>query len=222
MKDCTHTKSNTTKDRILDAAEQLFADRGFAGASMRDITNRAGVNLSVIYYYFQSKEELFRAVIERNMLPVFDCENELFAAARAEFGSEPISLRRLIEIFVLPRFRHISDNAMRLNEMLFAQRDCSGLSALEPLVKKLRETRGVFEDEFSKTLPFLSRVELKMRITCLHLMLHGIQRFKVSLRGEFPRDVPDETYFEMLLRTFEAVFSATPVVPPASVSAPKQ
>lgn len=53
------------KDRILDAAELIFADEGFAGAKMRDIANEAGVNQALIRYYFGSKEELFDDVFRR-------------------------------------------------------------------------------------------------------------------------------------------------------------
>ena len=53
------------KDRILDAAELIFADEGFAGAKMRDIANQAGVNQALIRYYFGSKEELFDDVFRR-------------------------------------------------------------------------------------------------------------------------------------------------------------
>ena len=48
-----------TRDRILDAAEELFAEQGFA-SSLRNITSSAGVNLAAVNYHFGSKEELIR------------------------------------------------------------------------------------------------------------------------------------------------------------------
>ncbi len=57
-----------TRDRILDAAERAFADGGFAGARVDAIAAEAGVNKAMLYYYFASKEGLYRAVLER----VFD------------------------------------------------------------------------------------------------------------------------------------------------------
>ncbi|HTN07041.1 MAG TPA: TetR family transcriptional regulator [Agriterribacter sp.] len=48
---------------ILDAAEQLFAEKGFEGTSVRDIAGQAGVNLAMISYYFGSKEKLLVALI---------------------------------------------------------------------------------------------------------------------------------------------------------------
>ena len=49
---------------ILEVAEQLFAEKGFDGTSVRDIAGRAGVNLAMISYYFGSKEKLMAALVE--------------------------------------------------------------------------------------------------------------------------------------------------------------
>ena len=61
----------TTKEKILATAEQLFAERGFDGISIRDIVNGADVNLGAVTYYFGSKDRLFAAVIERKIAPMF-------------------------------------------------------------------------------------------------------------------------------------------------------
>ena len=55
----------TTKDKLMDAAEKLFARRGFYGSSLRDITTAAGVDLALVNYHFGSKKQLLIAVIER-------------------------------------------------------------------------------------------------------------------------------------------------------------
>lgn len=54
----------STKARILAAAEQVFAARGFDGASTREIAGRAGVNISSLHYHWDSKETLYVAVFE--------------------------------------------------------------------------------------------------------------------------------------------------------------
>ena len=58
-----------TSQRILDAAECLFVEHGFAGTSMRQITSAAAVNISAVNYYFGSKDGLFQAVFERRAEP---------------------------------------------------------------------------------------------------------------------------------------------------------
>ena len=55
----------TRRDRIVDAAIEAFAERGFRGASTRDIAQRAGTNQGLITYHFHSKDELWRAAVDR-------------------------------------------------------------------------------------------------------------------------------------------------------------
>ena len=52
------------RERILETAIDLFADKGYAGTSVREIVEEAGVSKPVLYYYFQSKEGLFLAILE--------------------------------------------------------------------------------------------------------------------------------------------------------------
>src|ERR1700682_6408320 len=60
----------STKDRLLDTAERLFAKSGIDAVSLRDITAEAGVNLAAVNYHFQSKDSLMEAVICRRIEPV--------------------------------------------------------------------------------------------------------------------------------------------------------
>jgi AcrR family transcriptional regulator len=59
-----------TKTTILDAAEALFAAVGFAAATLRQLTARAGVNLAAVHYHFGSKDELAVAVLARRLHPI--------------------------------------------------------------------------------------------------------------------------------------------------------
>jgi len=59
-----------TRTRILDAAERLFAERGFRGTSVRAITDLAGANLAAVGYHFDSKAELLPAIIRRVTEPI--------------------------------------------------------------------------------------------------------------------------------------------------------
>jgi TetR/AcrR family transcriptional regulator len=57
--------SASSKDRILEAAGQVFREKGFAGASMQVISRKAGVSKSLLYHHFNSKQELWRAMVEQ-------------------------------------------------------------------------------------------------------------------------------------------------------------
>lgn len=55
------------KDHILDVAEKVFAELGYEGASIRQISGEAGVNMAMLNYYFGSKEGVFLAIFERRI-----------------------------------------------------------------------------------------------------------------------------------------------------------
>jgi len=55
---------SSTKARILATAEEVFADKGFAGASTREIASKAQVNISSLHYHWESKETLYFAVFQ--------------------------------------------------------------------------------------------------------------------------------------------------------------
>jgi len=90
----------TTKNKILDAAEQLFADKGFNGTSLREITGVAGVNLAAVNYHFGSKKELIKAVMSRYMDELSpELESALSLLCQAE---EKPSLHEVFSAFVEP------------------------------------------------------------------------------------------------------------------------
>lgn len=68
MKQRTGAKAVATKARILEAALELFRERGYEAATMRTIAKRAGVSLGNAYYYFGSKEHLIQAFYDRTHL----------------------------------------------------------------------------------------------------------------------------------------------------------
>lgn len=61
---------NSTKDTVLDAAADTFAEKGFSGARMDEIAKRAGVNKATIYYQVGDKEALYEAVLKRTFTAV--------------------------------------------------------------------------------------------------------------------------------------------------------
>ncbi len=69
--------SNETRERILDEAEVLFANSGFAGTSVRDIATGAGLTPASLYNHFSSKDALYRAVLSRGVEPLIERLGEL-------------------------------------------------------------------------------------------------------------------------------------------------
>ena len=67
--DPTKQSPDSTRDRLLDEAEKLFAERGFHGVTIREVTAAAGVNLAAVNYHFGSKENLYREVFRSRLVP---------------------------------------------------------------------------------------------------------------------------------------------------------
>ena len=70
-------KGERTAERILDAAEALFAEHGYAGTTLRDVASRVGLRTPSLYNHFPSKESLYAAVLERGIRPVLDVLSEV-------------------------------------------------------------------------------------------------------------------------------------------------
>lgn len=83
-------------DRILDAAREAFATRGFAATTMDDIAQRVGISRSAIYSRFETKEALFRALVEGMI-------GHVLPEAMPDLGgvSAPDALRRFIHVVMV-------------------------------------------------------------------------------------------------------------------------
>jgi AcrR family transcriptional regulator len=100
-------KAVSTKDRILDVAERLFAEKGFAQTSLRDITTEAGVNLAAVNYHFQSKDHLIAAVFDRRIGPVNQERLEMLDRLEAEAKGGPVPVEGLVRAVIGPVLRMV-------------------------------------------------------------------------------------------------------------------
>ena len=87
----------TTRTRILDAAEAAFADVGFPGARVDAIARLAGVNKRMLYHYFGDKAGLYAAVLDRLVRRMFEKMER--ALSEAEFGDPVSAVTSLLETF---------------------------------------------------------------------------------------------------------------------------
>ncbi len=97
----------STKDRILHAAEELFAQQGFASTSLRQVTSRADVNIAAVNYHFGSKDNLVNEVFRRRM---DDMSAERLKALRLAVDSRhPGELEPILAAFVEPALAMAQD-----------------------------------------------------------------------------------------------------------------
>lgn len=156
-----------TRIRIIEAAEELFADAGYEGASLRKIMANAGVSISLINYHFGNKEGLLRAIFEHKAAPLNKERHNLIQAAVAA-NSVP-DLDDLLRGYFLPSFRDSlmrkpADHFMRLVSRIGS--DNSEIS---------RQMMREFFDEFQRhfvaalklSLPHLDDETILWRLHCL-------------------------------------------------------
>ncbi|MFO1425846.1 MAG: TetR family transcriptional regulator [Steroidobacteraceae bacterium] len=95
-------RGRPTADRILDAAEKLFARRGFHGVSVRDITQEAGVDVALVNYHFGSKQALLDHVLTRRSVPLNAERMQRLEACLARAGTAPPDIEEVIDAFTHP------------------------------------------------------------------------------------------------------------------------
>lgn len=91
-----------TKQRILDTAERLIADQGYAATSLRNIIGEAGVNLAAVHYHFGSKEDLLDELILRKAGVVNKQRLALLDRYESEAAGRPVTVEKALRAFFEP------------------------------------------------------------------------------------------------------------------------
>lgn len=184
--------SVSTKDRILGAAEVLFAQRGFDGASLRQLTTAAGVNLAAVNYHFGSKEKLVEQVFRRRLDALNARRMEALATLE---GRADTTLEDVLAAYIRPALElsHDDNGAlfMRVLARAFAEHD-------DRLRQFLSENYGhvmrQFTAEFARLLPQLPKRELYWRIDLVTgALTHAMSGFGMIQR---PKDVSERAHRE--------------------------
>ena len=149
-----------TQTKLLDAAERLFGEQGYAGTSLRHIIAEAGVNLAAIHYHFGSKEVLLDQLIMRRTGPVNEERMALLDRFEAEAHGAPVSLEKILQAFLEPPFLRI---AKRPDLALFMGRIYG--EGLMPAIaeKHFRHVITRFFAAMGRALPELTPSELAVR-----------------------------------------------------------
>lgn len=101
----TRTQRQSRKDRIVEAAERLFADRGFNGVSLRQITRQAGVDVALVQYYFGSKQNLFDHLLQRRADILNEARGRALDCVLA--AHDPAPVEEIIDAFTRPLLERI-------------------------------------------------------------------------------------------------------------------
>ncbi len=158
--------SFSTKDRILGAAEELFAQHGFAGTSLRQVTSHADVNIAAVNYHFGSKDNLVNEVFRRRMDEMTSARLSQLEQARS---TNPGDLRAVLAAFVEPALAMAQDRQsggafVRVIARAYAEKN-------DNLRKFLSDHYGHVLRDFGKAIgacvPGLSKEDLYWRLDFL-------------------------------------------------------
>ena len=154
---------NATKTRILDAAEQILSERGFAACSLRDVTAAAGTNLGAVNYHFRSKEALIQAVFERRLTPINGRRLAALDEHERQSAGRPLPLPKLLHAFLDPLFAPDLDNRafLRLMGRMYTE---PSLDLHQLFQAQMAPTVRRFLGAFRRTLPGLEPEDLFWRL----------------------------------------------------------
>ena len=179
-----------TVDRILDAAEALFAENGFHATSLRQITQAAEANLAAVNYHFGSKQALIVAVFKRRL----DRLNEARLACLDQLldvDQQP-TLESVLDAFVRPAivFTHDSGDSghrfMRILMRAFADQDADLHAAMS---KQYAHVMRRFADAIGNALPGKSPASIRRQ---LDFIVGALTHTMAECHHDDPAQLADE------------------------------
>jgi len=198
MKDSANTKSShdrrsdTTREQILDAAEELFAQKGYNGVSVRAITTAAKCNLAAVNYHFGNKENLYKEVFTRFLTELRD---DKLSAINEAMSDKDVTLEKLLQAFCNNFIKTNEDkrfgklhNLMHREELTpLLPRDLFFVEFRKPVLNKLTESLG-------KLCPHIDSANRFLCVdSIVSQLIHLCRITMISKRTDKPmKIIPDE------------------------------
>jgi len=212
------TAADTTRERILDAAEALFAERGFALTPLRLVTRHANANIAAVNYHFGSKDGLLQAVFERRLVPLN--KERMARLERLRSASQPVELEALLRAFIEPAL-DLTGNGVPFVRLLGRSYGEAGDTLRDYIHHQYREVLDRFRHEVAATLPWLPNNELRWRLQFLlgaaSYSMGGIDLMRLVASCELS-DRDDRNALLQRLITFLAAGLRAPVATPSAAS----
>lgn len=164
----------STKNKILDAAEVIYATDGVEGLTLRVITERAGVNLASVNYHFGTKESLTHSMMMRLLVPLHDERIGLLVQLE-DAMADHLHPTDVIAAILLPLMREIIREGQEPHRIAFYLKCTSDPS---PLIRtfmatQFQEVSQRFDEAFVKASPRLSPHEALWRARLFFNALPG-------------------------------------------------
>jgi AcrR family transcriptional regulator len=175
MQKIVGTTTIDTKEQIISVAKRLFAERGFAGTTLRNVISEADVNLAAVHYHFGSKEELFRAVVEQFARPIV--EQELVMLKQLQAGGQVPTVEAVLTVLLKPCLEFVAqDQEFLLVHTQFMGRCWAEPEPLKSIVEReFAASMEAFLAVFQRVLPEQSRSQLAWKLDLVIAALVRVQ-----------------------------------------------
>lgn len=171
LSSAANTSGAETRERILDAAEALFIENGFAATSLRAIATRAEVNLAATNYHFGSKLGLLGATVHRRMQPIN--ERRLYLLKALKESDRSLTTRSILEVFFEPIRELDQPQIPSLMGRIFGEPQ----SLIRPMMQEeFSEVASTFQNALLSVLPGVKPEEMGLRFHfMIGSMIHLLQ-----------------------------------------------
>ena len=145
------------KDQIIQAAIDLFAEKGFEGTSIRELAARADVNLAMVNYYFGSKEKLFEAMVEQKANSTLAQLEEIESSNAGEMEKIEAIIESYVDRFINQhKFNRVIHHELMLRQREALHENIAVLFARNRNIMKRIIESGVKKKVFKKVDPELT------------------------------------------------------------------
>lgn len=206
-----------TKTKILDAAERLIVELGADKASMRKITEEAGVNVAAINYHFGTKDNLVSAIVTRFLTPLEKEQTRLIQVVMAEADDNAPMVEDLLRSQLEPLYAFTVAHPDWMNVFHQFAAAYDNEDVFKQNLKNILETKLLYlADCLGKALPEIPKMTLLRRIAFFRISAFGIMQGECMMEESIAVlgiDRDPKAMLEELIRYIAAGLRATPVTP---------
>ncbi|MDR0934464.1 MAG: TetR family transcriptional regulator [Burkholderiaceae bacterium] len=200
MKRATRKKTRETRDKLLDAAECVFYEKGVSGTTLNDVAEAAGVTRGAVYWHFRNKSDLFGAMVDRVRKPIHDMIEEM-ADGNTE---DPLGRLREKTLFLM-REIHENEHYRKVMSVIFHK--CEYTDAASEFLAYDREWQASAHDMIVRVLVNARQkrqlpddIDINLAVLVLRVVFNGLLNNWLLRPEEF--DLLEDSG-----RLYEGVFS---------------
>lgn len=181
--------SSDTRERLMDEAEKLFAERGYSNVPTRTIAEAASANTAAVHYHFGSKEKLLEAIFRRRLDPLNEERISGIQRVLASGGAKP-DVELVLRAFIEPTLRKPRSEGERAFRLLSGRASTDPNPEVRRILFQAYDAVGrTFVDGMAKACPHLSREELFWRVACVYGAMLYIRADNGRLQPMFGDDL---------------------------------